>query len=636
MGGRKLSHPVGVETGSSVRVHAMDLLIHASAFSLGVRRSSIKLPWERDPVNPVFYKRPRLVAAPVYVPEVKQCDEIVSIAHAEVEGHIKWSRKTSAIPWPVAQDRALAKVLESWRLILMDNLDGSLVGRQIKRAIQGDGTAPTVEQTVADALSGKALSTLRARASSLMAFGRWKKSLDVQATILPILEEQVYAYVRELREHNAPRTKPSRFLESVAFAHHLLGAEVDNAMHSPRVKGAVAVPLVIPCKKSPLSVQQIAFFENLAVDDLGQLGVFAGYCCMILHMRLRWMDGQFCQQEPFLDLFDGRGFLEARLYHHKTAGRQKHSKRLLPAACNVPGVTGVDWATAWLQHRRQHGLEAKPGTPTMPAPLSTGGWAMLPLEAAQATAWMRELLRNLHPTVPLHSIGTHSLKATLLSMMSKAGCDPAIRRLAGYHVDPGSKMALEYSRDAQAPVLHALQAVAMAIQHGYFDPDANRSRRWPRKNCNTLERAMTEMSRMDTESGWYETCNARADCSGPQDDALLLDWEVMTPLSEGYSQSEPVDDLFGEIDSISSLSDPGDRPEFQGAKCDTSEEERDAEVAAPIVGESLARDLERVIHVKVFKHVISGCCHVARSLDTVPEDGDAVVLKCGKAGNKEL
>ena len=36
VGGGKLSHPVGVETGSSVRVHAMDLLIHASAFSLGL------------------------------------------------------------------------------------------------------------------------------------------------------------------------------------------------------------------------------------------------------------------------------------------------------------------------------------------------------------------------------------------------------------------------------------------------------------------------------------------------------------------------------------------------------------------------------------------------------------------------
>jgi hypothetical protein len=40
---------------------------------------------------------------------------------AEAEGRLKWSRKTLLVPWPVAQDRALAKVLESWRLIIMDD-----------------------------------------------------------------------------------------------------------------------------------------------------------------------------------------------------------------------------------------------------------------------------------------------------------------------------------------------------------------------------------------------------------------------------------------------------------------------------------------------------------------------------------
>ena len=614
----------------------MDLHIHATAFSLGVKKSNIKLPWEREPVSPVFFKRPKLIPAPIYVPELRAVDETISLPRAEVEGRIHWSRKTSYIPWPVAQDRALAKVLEVWRLILMDNLEGSLVGKQIGRALRGEDGSPSVEQTIADALSGKSLSTLRSRSSSLMAFWRWKKSIDAGATILPNTEAQTYAYVRELREHNAPKTKPARFVESVAFAHHLLGAEVEDAMHSPRVKGAVAIPLVIPCKKIPLTVQQIAFFENLAMDDPGQLGIFAGYCCMILHMRLRWMDGQFCQHEPYLDLFEGRGFLECRLYHHKTAGRQKHSKRLLPAACNVPGITGSDWASTWLEHRRVQGLEAKPGTPTMPAPLSSGGWSLLPLEAAQATAWMRELLTNLQPSTPMQLIGTHSLKATLLSMMSKAGCDPAIRRLAGYHVDPGSKMALEYSRDAQAPVLHALQAISMAIQNGYFDPDTSRARRWPRKNCTSLEMAMADLSKMTTESGWYETQNEQHGWQGQQDESLLVDWEVLTPVSEGYSMSEPCEDGFGDVDSISSLSEPGDRPDFRGEECNTSGEEKDAEVAAPIVGQALARDLDSVISVRVFRHVVSGCCHVAKDSDTVPEDGDAVVLKCGKLASKNF
>ena len=278
-----LSRPVVFETGS-VGGQAMDLMIHAAAFGLGMRKSNIKLPWEKEPVNPVFYKRPRLIAPPSFVAVAPVVDDAVSLPIAEAEGRLKWSRKTSLVPWPVAQDRALAKALESWRLIIMDDMEGSLVGRQIAKSLRGEDGAQPVEQILSDALAGKSLSTLRARASSLMAFGRWKKGLDPMATILPIAEEQAYAYVRELRELNAPRTKPGRFLEAVAFAFHMLGAEVDGTMSSPRVKGAVVVPVVIPKKKEPLTVRQIAFLENLAMDDSGQLGIFAGYCCMVLHM----------------------------------------------------------------------------------------------------------------------------------------------------------------------------------------------------------------------------------------------------------------------------------------------------------------------------------------------------------------
>ena len=273
------------------------------------------------------------------------------------------------------------------------------------------------------------------------------------------------------------------------------------------------------------------------------------------------------------------------------------------------------------------GLIGGPGVPTMPAPLAGGGWSLLPLEAAQATSWLREILRNLHPTVPPNLLGTHSLKASLLSMMSKAGCDPAIRRLAGYHVDPGSRMALEYSRDAQAPVLHALQAVCMAVQNGFFDPDASRSRRWPRRNCN--------MSKMDAEQGWYQSHNEAPE-EPHTDDTELGGWDFVADGSDAYSPTELADDMDDEIDSMSSISDPADRPVFNAEDFLTSGEEQEAEVAAPIVGEALARDLESIIHVRVFKHVISGCCHVAKSANTDPDDGDCIVLKCGKLASKNF
>lgn len=612
---------------------AMDLVVHSEAFNLGVKRSSIKLPWEREPLCRFFGKRPRLILPPTFVPAVAPTDDTVSLEKDAVEGKLQWSRRTSCVPWPIVQDRALARCLECWRIIIMDNLNGSLVGQQIARAMSGDPTATSVEQTISDALAGKSLGTLRARASSLMDFGRWKKGCAVNSTLLPITEEEAYLYVHELREHNAPRTKPARFVEALNFIYHMLGADVGNAMHSPRVKGATVVPFVVPKKKEPLSAAQVAFFERLAMTDAGQQGIIAGYVCMVLHMRLRWSDGQYCIDEPYTDLHCGHGFLECRLYHHKTAGRQKLSQRLLPAACVLPGITGEDWATEWLAHRSSHGLKAARGVPTLPAPLADGGWAMVPMESSQATSWLREMLKNLQPAPSMLDIGTHSLKATLLSMMAKAGCPTDLRRLAGYHTDPQARMALEYSRDSQAPVLHALEGIMMAIQYGLFDPDATRARRWPRRGCNSLELALAELSKVTTEQGWYNVQNVPAGVDSPE---LSDGWQRVDENSDGYSPSG-----FGECDSdgqvsISSASEPDDRPEI-GCEDDLIvSEENQVDMAAEIVGQDLALVLMPQIRDVVFRHVISGCCHLARNSECDPSDGEAVILRCGKVATRNF
>ena len=612
----------------------MDLFIHASAFSLGVKRSNIKLPWEVDSKHAVFGKRPRLLQPPVFYPVAPEKDEQVSLPRHESEGRIRWSRRTSVVPWPIAQERSLARALESWRVIVMDNFHGSLVGLQILRTLQGHPESPSIERTLSDALAGKALSTLRARSSSLLAFGRWKKSMDSAATIFPVTEHEAYMYVRELREHNAPKTKPSRFLEALTFSHHMLGAQVDEAMSSPRVKGAAIIPMVLPRKKTPLTFPQVAFLERMAMEEDGPAGIFAGYVCMILHMRLRWSDGQFCQHEPITDLYQGRGFLECQLYHHKNAGRQKQAKRLLPAACVIPGFSGEDWASPWLDKRRTAGLAAGPGVPTMPAPLASGGWALTPLDSTQATSWMRELLRNFLPAPPLAEIATHSLKATILSMMAKAGCDGGLRRLAGYHVDPTSRMALEYSRDAQAPVLHSIEAICLAVQNGLFDPDAPRSRRWPRLGCRTLEQAMSVLSRRSEESSWYEVRNLdHAESPEPSGEGFD-EWSAIESKPYSPSEGEPAGDDDG--DTLSSLSDPDERPEFCNNDGNTDSEEQEAEVAGPIVGEGLARDLAQHIQDRVYKHRFSGCCHLAKDGLADPSDGEAIVLKCGKLASKNF
>ena len=592
---------------------AMDIFLMAESYRLGVKRSSIIFPWERTAMQPVFGKRQRLIQAPRFVPLPSDCEPLAAFDEKEVAGKVSWSRVASVIPWPVTQERALARALENWRIIVVDNLEASILGRQIRSILDGTVNDMTVEQVIRDSFAGKSVSTLRSRSSSIMAFARWKKAMDDDAKIFPLSEEQAYRYILELRQLNAPKTKPTRFLESLTFAFHMIGADVGQSLHSPRLKGAVISPMVPPKKKVPLEAWQVAAFENIAMHGSGQEAVFAGYVCMTLHARLRWSDGQYCQYEPYTDLHNGTGFLEGELYHHKTAGRQKQSRRLLPMACCLPGLMG-DWATPWLDQRFSQGLEAGPGVPTMPVPLAGGRWGQVPLEPAQATIWIREILAKLRPSCDISEIATHSLKSTVLSWMAKCSCREDLRRLAGYHVDPGSKSALEYSRDAQAPVLHAIEGIMLIIKENIFDPDVSRARRWKIPHVRSLQDAMIYLSRQQH----------------------VPDGAV----SEGYEPESPVEDMWtlvgsdGEI-SLSSVSE-GSHELFETG-CQTSDEDRDAEFAAPIVGASMANELHYSVgDIEVYKHVKSGCCHVAKKSQVDEDDGDPIILRCGKIATRNF
>ena len=588
---------------------AMDLMLQAESFRLGVKRSSITLPWENPSMSAIFGKKPRLISAPKFFPMPNQRSEDETLAAAELSGRVTWSRVTSVIPWPVAQEKSLGRVLENWRIILVDNPEASDLGRQIRSIVDGENLDVTVEQVIRDALGRRAVSTLRSRSSSLMAFARWKKSLSEDATIFPISEEEAYRYVVELRQLNAPRTRASRFLESLNFAHYMIGADVGASLRSSRLKGAVAVPMVVPKKKTPLTAKQISAMETLAIHGEGQEAIFAGYVCMVLHARLRWSDGQYCQLEPWLDLHEGVGFLECELYHHKNAGRQRVAKRLLPAACCIPGLVG-DWASRWLDNRRNAKLVAGPGFPTMPVPLTGGGWGLVPLEPPQATVWLRELLSKVDDRVPLASVGTHSLKASMLSWMAKCNCPESLRRLAGYHVDPGSKSALEYSRDGQAPVLHALEGILLIVRSGLFDPDQSRAKRWKRPECKTLHDAISFLSLQSSRTEEVES--------------LAVECDLSDQLDEFEAGSSDYDL------SISSMSDSDDERRDE-AECNTSGEDREAEVSAPIVGALVAQGLHYELgDVKVFEHVKSGCCHIAKDSEVDSDDGEATVLRCGK------
>ena len=129
--------------------------------------------------------------------------------------------------------RALA--IKKWVLVT-EAAQASSLARQLAKS-----PPHKVDATMADALATKATNTLAKRAGSLLLFLRWKGSKDGMAR-LPPTEEEVYAYVCDLREHK-PARGPSVGVDAAGLPHgrdirveshprgrvHVFGDEKDKA-----------------------------------------------------------------------------------------------------------------------------------------------------------------------------------------------------------------------------------------------------------------------------------------------------------------------------------------------------------------------------------------------------------------------
>jgi hypothetical protein len=392
--------------------------------------------------------------------------------------------KASRVPWPLAQELDRQVALEKWRVLVLDGMNATKLGRQLIDACSHDDPETMCAKIIEDTFQRKATATLNSRASALLIFTRWVKVEFQDCSLWPIREPVLYQYLRYLRDSKAPATRAARMVEAVAFCKGTIGLDhVDELLDSSRVHGAVRGSLISKaphCKKDHLLVSEVAALEIACCqDDSLPDRIFAGYCCFLAHGRLRCGDGQHASFEPFLDLDDaGEGFVETALYAHKTASLTAKSKRLLPAVAHARGVSGTPWAEAWLDARRQAGLSASKEQPLMPAPLPNAQWSCSKLSTTEAAVWLKEILKRNGCSLEGRNIATHSCKATLLSWAAKASVPGAIRRLLGYHVKPKDKSMLEYSRDAQAAPLEWMRKVVQSIRESRFAPDATRSGRW--------------------------------------------------------------------------------------------------------------------------------------------------------------
>eukprot|EP00435_Cladocopium_sp_Y103_P017892 s953_g4.t1 len=266
----------------------------------------------------------------------------------------------------------------------------------------------------------------------------------------------------------------------------------------------------------------------------------------------------------------------------------------------------------------------------MPAPTTAGGWSTLPLKPSEAATWLREVLGENWMLVDGQAVGTHSAKATVLSWMCKAHAPGDLQRLAGYHVDPNTKSSLEYSRDAQAPVLHFIEGMLLVIFSGLFIPDCTRAGRW--SGCRSIEQALDLLAKRNAdgrdeedqrhEQGWQDV---EEDEFGHDkglelfklDSIPVPDNQEQVPDQCQHSSGEESNDW----EAQSSASERISEDDHEG---DDDNLEYNGSAVAGIVHRA-GRD------VRVFKHKISGIFHLmAEGLDVPDEDGELSNTKCGK------
>jgi hypothetical protein len=196
----------------------------------------------------------------------------------------------------------------------------------------------------------------------------------------------------------------------------------------------------------------------------------------ILHARLRYSDGQNVVGPLRIE----GDLLEAGVVKTKTSNRPGRRRRLLTVSACALGVSGLPWAQGWLEVREIMGIGVlSEGTPLMPRPLAGGAWGSQPLSAHFASVWLRRLLaKGAAPDESLDKVSTHSMKATLLSWLAKAGVDVHTRRLLGYHTTSQDEVVLLYSRDGMAAPLRELGSLLEGVSSGRMHPDEPRSRFW--------------------------------------------------------------------------------------------------------------------------------------------------------------
>ena len=338
--------------------------------------------------------------------------------------------------------------------------------------------------------------TLQVHASAWRLFMRFAEEEGLVAAELN--EGMAFMYLRTLSERAAPPSRAGGFLKACNFAFGMFDfAQGHVIASSARCRGEAASSQARKRERrqrDPLSMEHIRAMEvevTMAKSGKGALtkaeAVVAGFLLMCAHGRARCADAAKIVVEPTLDdAQDGdptASFVEASTTGAamKTGNTEDKSSLKFPVVALSKGLSNLPWGEAWLSLRSELCMDAKDDECLMLEPLAQDQFGEGRIEAGQATDWLRHILCKLgFAPESLANIGSHSCKATFLSVCAKAGIPRDLRRILGGHALPGDRSVDVYSRDTLSYPLLELGRLLEKIRNGEFFPDSSRSGRWKR------------------------------------------------------------------------------------------------------------------------------------------------------------
>ena len=327
--------------------------------------------------------------------------------------------------------------------------------------------------------------TVAKRASSLVNFCIWHKTFFYQKPPFPLDSEDVAEYIWEKHQDGMPYSTLSSFLEAVNFAVHVMGLPL-NRPEAPIVSAFTRGVLEQAAPKRPvrkqarpLKVSEVIMLEEMLNNE--SLDVYdryaAGAFLFAIFARCRWSDLRSvhdweldidCSQDKLV------GFISFSTFSYKTAAQVAKHGLPMPLIAPIWGLCAPAWGMTWKKVAEAVSLDfANFGKrAVLPAPNKDGKWGQRSVTTEEASRWLIELLTAHGGDIT--DVSTHSLKATTLSWLAKAGSDPHHRTILGHH--SSGKGSLEvYSRDMLSAPLRTLEDILRQIRIGALHPDLTRS-----------------------------------------------------------------------------------------------------------------------------------------------------------------